>query len=112
MANFVKTQKHIANYFQKGYYNGGADIASESESWSSCGTTKRAEPCNSHNNQNGDLESQYHHTDDKQAMLWDNARRAYALIYNQCSFALKTNLRGQDGFSDIERNQNVIGMQV
>lgn len=48
--------------------------------------------------------------DEKRATLEDNAKQAYALIYDQFSPALQTKLKGQESYNDVETNQDVVGL--
>eukprot|EP00569_Conticribra_weissflogii_P008200 CAMPEP_0171363762 /NCGR_PEP_ID=MMETSP0879-20121228/3564_1 /TAXON_ID=67004 /ORGANISM="Thalassiosira weissflogii, Strain CCMP1336" /LENGTH=562 /DNA_ID=CAMNT_0011870969 /DNA_START=26 /DNA_END=1714 /DNA_ORIENTATION=- len=112
VAKFVKTQKQIANYIQKKYDKGGAEIASAVRTLVMPNITLPTEP----DPGTATLiemeiwKNQYRRADEKRATLEDNAKRAYALIYDQCSPALQTKLKGQEGYDDVEVNQDVVGL--
>ncbi len=112
VAKFVKTQKQIANFIQKKYDKGGADIARAIRDLTMPTVTMPAEP-DPDTATVVEMEiwkSQYRRADDKRANLEDNARRAYALIFDQCSPALQTKLKGQEDFNNMQGNQDVVGL--
>ncbi len=112
LAKFVKTQKQIANYIQKKYDKRGADIASAIRDLTMPTMTMPAEP-DPNTATVVEMEiwkNQYQRADDKQATLEDNARRMYALTFNQCLSALQIKLNGQEEFNNVQGNQDVVGL--
>ncbi len=49
--------------------------------------------------------SQNNWADTKQTTLQENTQKAYALIHDQCTLVLQTELKGQDNFANVEGNQ-------
>ncbi len=112
VAKFVKTQKQIANYIQKKYDKGGADIASAIRNLIMPTITMPTEPDPTTATvvEMEIWKNQYRRADEKRATLEENGRRAYALIYDQCSPALQTKLKGQDGFNTVQATQDIVGL--
>ncbi len=112
VAKFVKTQKQIANYIQKKYDKGGAEIASTVRTlvMPNIGLPTEPDPTTATLIEMEIWKNQYRRADKKWAMLKDNAKRAYALIYDQYSLALQTKLKGQESYNDVEVNQDVVGL--
>ncbi len=108
----MKTQKQIANYIQKKYDKGGAEIASAVRSlvMPNINLPTEPDPITATAIEMEIWKNQYCRADEKRATLEDNVKRAYALIYDQCSPALQTKLKGQEGYDDAEANQDVVAL--
>ncbi len=112
VAKFVKTQKQIANYIQKKYDKGGAEIASAVRTLTmpNIRLPTEPDPATATLIEMEIWKNQYRRADEKRATLEDNVKRAYALVYDQCSPALQTKLKGQDDYNNVEANQDVVGL--
>ncbi len=93
VAKFVETQKQIANYFQKKYDKGGAEIASavRTITMPNIALPVEPDPTTATLIEMEIWKNQYCRTNKKRATLEDNVKQAYALVYNQCSPAYKPN---------------------
>ncbi len=106
-AQYVETEKAIANYVQKEYIKGGPDIADAIRSGKLPTITIPDKPIAGDEFDKRMWFHSYERAIDKRTILEAAGKRAYALVKGQCSPALVTKLEGTPGYEDAETVQDV-----
>ncbi len=106
-AQYVETEKAIANYIQKEYTKGGPDIADAITTGQLPTVTIPAKPTAGDEFDKRMWFHSYERASDKQTMLETAGKRAYVLVKGQCSPALVTKLEGTPGYENAENSQDV-----
>ncbi|KAL7447592.1 hypothetical protein ACHAXS_006643 [Conticribra weissflogii] len=107
-AKFIKSKDNIANYLQRTTTYGGLDIGQIVREMKKITVTMPEDPDPSNRVAFEKWRLQIRKADKQQELIDENVQRAFAVVYNQCSPRMKTELKGLPGIEAIMASQDVV----
>ena len=107
-AKFVKSLENVANYIQHTAMHGGPDIGRVVREMQDINVADIADPDPNDIIAVEKWKMKIHKANKQQTLIDENKQKAYAIVYNQCSPAMRTELKGTPGMEDAAATQDVV----